>query len=151
MRSNVIPNAYVSSERVLIVDVDGTLALRGERDPYDLTTCDADRPNVPVIEAVKSFWHTRTWDYVVVSGRQEIAREATAGWLKRHGLWYASGLLMRRNRDGRPDEVVKRELFETHIKPLWGEFLVLDDRDKVVKMWREELNLPCFQVAYGDH
>jgi putative SOS response-associated peptidase YedK len=27
---------------------------------------------------------------------------------------------------------------------------VLDDRNSVVDMWRKELNLPTFQVNYGD-
>ena len=28
--------------------------------------------------------------------------------------------------------------------------VVFDDRDKVVRLWRDDLELPCFQVAWGD-
>lgn len=27
---------------------------------------------------------------------------------------------------------------------------ILDDRNQVVDLWRNELNLPCLQVYYGD-
>jgi hypothetical protein len=27
---------------------------------------------------------------------------------------------------------------------------VFEDRDQVVRLWRDELDLPCFQVAWGD-
>jgi hypothetical protein len=47
-----------------------------------------------------------------------------------------------------PDEILKKEMLDTFVN-IDDVFLVVDDRDKVVKMWREE-GLTCFQVAEGD-
>lgn len=58
-------------------------------------------------------------------------------------------LLMRNKRDFRPDEVIKKEIFEKEIDPKYNVICVFDDRDKVVKMWRD-LGILCNQVYYGD-
>lgn len=44
----------------------------------------------------------------------------------------------------------KKELFEAHIARKFYIEFVLDDRDQVVDLWRNELGLTCFQVNYGD-
>jgi hypothetical protein len=58
-------------------------------------------------------------------------------------------LFMRKTGDIRSDDIVKREIYETHIKPEWNVVCVLDDRQRVVDMWRE-IGLTCLQVDYGD-
>ena len=59
-------------------------------------------------------------------------------------------MLMRAEGDFRPDEQVKRELYETRVLPAFGHATyVLDDRDKVVRMWRS-LGLTVLQVADGN-
>jgi hypothetical protein len=55
---------------------------------------------------------------------------------------------MRPSNDSRKDEVVKEELYRTHIEKRFNVRFVLDDRDRVVKLWRR-LGLPCLQVADG--
>lgn len=45
---------------------------------------------------------------------------------------------------------MKRELYETFVEGKYNVRLVLDDRNQVVDMWRDELGLTCFQVAPGD-
>jgi hypothetical protein len=57
---------------------------------------------------------------------------------------------MRRAGDRRKDTVVKREIYERHIAGHYTVRVVFDDRDQVVRLWRDELNLPCFQVAWGN-
>jgi hypothetical protein len=58
-------------------------------------------------------------------------------------------LLMRPEGDHRSDEVVKKEIWEKKIKPWYDVVAVFDDRDRVVKMWRDE-GLLCVQSYYGD-
>lgn len=48
------------------------------------------------------------------------------------------------------DRLIKRQMFEDVIRGTYYCDFVLDDRDKVVRMWREELGLTCLQVNYGD-
>jgi hypothetical protein len=58
-------------------------------------------------------------------------------------------LHMRAHGDNRPDHVVKRELYRRRIKSRYKVTAVLDDRMKVVRMWRG-LGLTVLQVADGD-
>jgi hypothetical protein len=47
-----------------------------------------------------------------------------------------------------PDEILKKHMLDKFVN-IDEVFLVVDDRDKVVKMWRD-LGLNTFQVAPGD-
>lgn len=137
--------------KAILCDLDGTLALCHEgRDIYDATTCDLDHLNIPVAEIVKAFWYT--CEVVFVSGRQEKFREPTEKFIQEHLPQFKNKsykLLMRKTGDVRPDEIVKKEIYDGEIAPNYDVFFVLDDRNKVVKMWRE-LGLTCLQVAEGN-
>lgn len=136
-----------STPSAIICDLDGTLALHNDRSPYDLSRCGEDSVNRPIeliLEGVKRQGVT----VLFVSGRDESGRKATSDWLIKNG-WEDHLLYMRSAGDNRKDSIVKRELFDTYIRNTWNVRFVLDDRDQVVKMWRE-LGLTCLQVAYGD-
>jgi hypothetical protein len=45
--------------------------------------------------------------------------------------------------------VVKGELFDAHVRHRFNVRVSLDDRDRVVALWRR-LGLPTWQVNYGD-
>lgn len=140
--------------KIVIVDVDGTLALRvgpRARGPYDWGRVGEDEPNLPVIamvEALAAAGHR----IVFLSGRESVpgCYEDTFAWLERHvAIGGPIELYMRAEGDHRRDTVVKREMFHAHLAD--REVLcVVDDRDQVVRMWRRELGLPCFQVAEGN-
>jgi hypothetical protein len=130
-----------------LVDVDGTLALMQGRGPYEWHRVGEDAPNPPVVELVRSLRAAGN-AIVVVSGRDGVARRATQAWLARHEIPH-DALLMRAERDNRRDSIVKREIFDRVIRRRWQVRGVLDDRDQVVRMWRD-LGLTCAQVAPGD-
>ena len=134
-------------DNVIIVDIDGTIALKGNRDPYDLTSVSQDKPNATIIELTKLLDDSTNCQLVFVSGRNEVCRTETTEWLEKYGFRYPI-LFMRKSNDFRADEIVKKEIYETEIFParVW---FVLDDRNRTVKMWRE-LGLTCLQVANGD-
>ncbi|MDI1459697.1 AAA family ATPase [Catellatospora sp. KI3] len=137
----------VGMPRAILVDLDGTVALMGARSPYDHTRVHLDLPNQPVIDAVRAL-HAAGHTVVYCSGRVDACREATAAWLDEHvGVPYAA-LHMRRTGDQRKDSVVKQEIFERELRDNWHVVAVLDDRNQVVRMWRE-LGLTVFQVADG--
>ena len=130
---------------VIIVDIDGTIALKGNRDPYDYALVAEDKPNKKVISVVMQL---ENWnDVVFVSGRSEICRNDTVRWLAQIGFEQPE-LYMRELNDYRSDEIVKKEIYAKRIFPR-NVLCVFDDRNKVVKMWRE-LGLTCLQVADGD-
>ncbi len=56
---------------------------------------------------------------------------------------------MRKTDDFRPDEDVKKEIYNENIKNKFNVLYVFDDRNSVVNIWRNE-GLTCLQVANGD-
>ena len=132
---------------VIIVDIDGTIALKGNRDPYDFDSVSQDKPNTPIVQLVKHLFDSTYSELVFVSGRSEVCRKETVKWLNQQGFSYPI-LFMRKSDDFRSDETVKQEIYETHIFPAQVDY-VFDDRNKVVKMWRD-LGFTCLQVAEGD-
>lgn len=78
-------------------------------------------------------------------------RELTTKWLDEN-FKYCKGsweLIMRSKGDHRSDAEVKKEVYDKYIKDKYNVMCVFEDRDKVVKMWRDE-GLLCNQVYYGD-
>lgn len=133
----------------IIVDIDGTLAHipEGGRSPYDGTRVHEDIFDETVASVVARY---REWGgYVILmSGRKEEYREVTEKWLGHHRFDY-DGLYMRADGDERNDAIVKDELFEKHIAGNFNVDFVLDDRNRVVDMWRAK-GLKCLQVAEGN-
>jgi predicted kinase len=137
-----------SLPKAIICDLDGTLCLMNGRSPFDASTCDQDLPNMPVLNMVKQY-HALGYAIILASGREDLYMSQTKTWLDNHGVKYDM-LLMRKSGDFRKDAIIKREIFEQHIEGKYFVELVLDDRNQVVELWRKDLQLPCFQVFYGD-
>lgn len=145
-----------------ICDIDGTIALKGDRDPFDETRVHEDRPNPIVIEQVNEKI-LLGYQPIFLSGRTEGCYGDTMKWLRQNIQYDEPGvvndcglvekpfrLIMRPSGDHRKDWIVKKELFDKYIRNEYNVRFVLDDRQQVVDMWREVLGLTCFQVAPGD-
>ncbi len=146
----VEPAPYVPDPALpsaVMCDIDGTLALTGDRGPYDFTRCGLDVLNPSVRDALLAFRQTHGDTLVLLSGRSEEFREQTEEWLKRHGVPYDE-LWMRPAEDQRRDDLVKAELFDAHVRERFAVRVSLDDRDRVVELWRR-MGLPTWQVNYG--
>jgi predicted kinase len=134
--------------KAIICDLDGTLALMNGRNPFDAAQCENDLLNEPVANVLKTF-QGLGHKILLLSGRKDEHKPQTINWLEKHGIVYDM-LEMRQTSDGRKDSIVKRELFDAHILGKYYVEFVLDDRNQVVDLWRNDLGLTCFQVAYGD-
>ena len=135
--------------KAIICDIDGTLALHNGRDPYDMVKCESDLCNESVREIVEQF-STRGRHILFVSGREEKYRDLTASWIGNNLAGLTDfHLFMRSTDDKRKDDIVKREIYERDIVPRWQIQFVIDDRQRVVDMWRS-LGLVCLQCDYGD-
>ncbi|WP_234327723.1 AAA family ATPase [Streptomyces sp. NRRL F-2664] len=132
----------------VMCDIDGTLALTGDRGPYDFTRCELDLLNASVRHALDAFRRADGDVVVLLSGRSEEYRPQTEAWLRRHQVPYDE-LWMRAAGDTRRDDVVKAELFDAHVRHRYAVRVSLDDRDRVVAVWRR-MGLPTWQVNYGD-
>jgi len=140
---------------VLVVDVDGTVADMGKgqpgrRSPFDWDRVGEDTPIQPVIDLVAAL-RGSVDDVIWMSGRDRSCRTATREWLAQHAgfIRQVDLLYMRPEGDNRSDDVVKKELYEQHIADRFTVRWVIDDRNKVVAMWRS-LGLTVLQVADGD-
>ncbi|MFI0977372.1 RNA ligase [Streptomyces sp. NPDC021093] len=131
----------------VMCDIDGTLALTGNRGPFDFTRCGLDVLNPSVRDALLAFRQAHGDKLVLLSGRGEEFREQTEEWLKRHDVPYDE-LWMRPAKDQRRDDIVKAELFDAHVRERYAVRVSLDDRDRVVELWRR-MGLPTWQVNYG--
>ncbi|MDR1455086.1 MAG: AAA family ATPase [Tannerella sp.] len=132
----------------IICDLDGTLALLGNRNPYDASKSDNDYLNEAVASVLKAF-SANGYHILLLSGREEIFRDPTVRFLEKFAVPYQQ-LWMRKAKDYRRDAIIKREIFDLEISGKYHIEFVLDDRDQVVEMWRRELHLNCFQVNYGN-
>jgi predicted kinase len=135
----------------VIVDIDGTLAIKGDRDIYDYSLVGLDTPNKPVVEVIKSLAQAN-YRIIYMSGRDGSAFTETLLWLKTHVHTTKEDpqLFMRKASDKRPDWIVKYELFTENIAGKYHILAVFDDRDQVVNLWRNRLQLPTLQVAEGN-
>ena len=123
-----------------------------------------DEPNEPVIELAQML-KDKGYKIFIFSGRNDRMYERTVEWLEWNDVPYDL-LVMRPDKfqgktwpvaEGNPatpdmrympDEILKKKMLDTFLD-INDVYLVVDDRDKVVKMWRE-LGLPTWQVAEGN-
>lgn len=151
----VPPETYVPMEdkpEAILVDVDGTLAEMhkgepGKRYPYDWKRVGEDDVHYIIADLVRMY-DAEGVKIIIMSGRNSVCRKETEDWLEFHEIPYED-LFMRGLNDNRRDSIVKRELFEDHIKDNYNVLFVLDDRDQVVREWRK-MGLRVLQVAEGD-
>ena len=135
-------------ENAIICDIDGTLADLGKRHPFDFGNVDKDSVKHATAELVRIL-HRAGYVIILFSGRDDSAKAMTTAWLEANEVPFDQ-LHMRRTGDRRKDSIVKRQMYEKTVQGKYDVLFVLDDRNQVVDMWRKELNLPCFQVDYGD-
>lgn len=143
--------------RCYIFDIDGTIADLSHRLPHiQKSPKDWDSffaavaDDTPIVHTIKLAIDVALAGATVVyvSGRSDQCREATEAWLRRHALPEGK-VYMRKAGDHRPDHQIKVELLEQLRSEGHRPVMAFDDRNAVVKMWRE-LGIPCAQVADGD-
>jgi predicted kinase len=137
----VTPDYIEGLTDVIMVDLDGTLALFGNKNAYD-RDFENDKLNYAVAEIIKNK------NIILVSGRKEKFRNQTLQFLNFYNIKFLE-LFMRKDNDDRKDSIVKKEIYDNEIVGKYNILFVLDDRDQVVKLWRS-LGLTCLQVADGD-
>lgn len=132
----------------IIVDIDGTIAKMGDRSPFDYTKVHLDKPHWDVIELIDMVKSVGKYKVIVCSWRKDDCKEETIKWLDDAGFYYDE-LHMRKSWDNRKDSHIKYEILVNKITPKYYVEYVFDDRNQVVKMYRE-CWLRVLQVADGD-
>jgi len=133
----------------IIVDVDGTLADKGRRNPFAWDKVSEDIPKKETISMVNSYAEHNDVSLIIFTGRDGCCYEDTRQWLIDNGVKY-DAIFIRPEGNCEKDSVIKKRIFEENIRGKYYVDFVVDDRDQVVEMWRKELGLQCYQVDYGD-
>ena len=121
----------------IICDLDGSLCIKGDRDIYDESKIYLDTVNKPILEILKGLAPKTT--IIFCSGRTDSCYAKTDEWLWQNVMDKVScnfHLLMRKTGDKRGDEIIKKEIYNNEIKDKFNIKFVIDDRLKVVRMWR---------------
>ena len=123
-----------------------------------------DKPVHAIINLVQMYYHD-DYKVVIFSGRNDRSWKETKDWLKTHNVPHDL-LVMRPDKfksksspvaDGNPatgdmrfmpDEILKKKMLDEFVD-IDDVLFVVDDRNKVVEMWRE-LGLVVLQPAPGD-
>lgn len=147
--SKKIVNSPSKKRRCVICDIDGTLAHNyGGRNIYDLTRVKEDTPDplvCAVLDGLDSTFGIDYLDIIIVSGREDNCRKETEEWLYHNMIPYKA-LYMRKSGDKRDDAIVKEEIYKEFIEPEYCVLGVIDDRNKVVRMW-EKLGVKVMKVG----
>ena len=149
-------------KNTIIFDLDGTLALIDKRREvstqangkldwtkfFDPANIKLDKPNPPVVKTAQLFAE-QGFNIVILSGRSNKTETATRSWLSKNKVPF-NKLIMRDSETNHftPDWVLKKNMLDENLD-INDVFLVVDDRDRVVKLWRS-LGLTTFQVAEGN-
>lgn len=159
----------------IVFDIDGTLAnlkhrrhfISGAKKNYDafFDAMEDDTPIASVCTLAEMLgmldmhsrhadFETDTVDFAVFicSGRPDSHRRQTEDWLVKHVphlMLMAEAVLMREAGDHRSDVVVKREMLAGIRGQGYEPLFVVDDRQRVVDMWREE-GITCLQCDASD-
>ncbi len=148
----------MSSKKIIIFDIDGTLANIEHRRAYVRTkpknwpafnrAMVNDTPYQDIVWLYKTLQKQEDTVMLIASGRGEEERHVTTTWLSAYGIVFKQ-LYMRPANDSRQDNIIKEEILE-QIRVEYGEpFMVVDDRNQVVDMWRTN-GVRCLQCAPGD-
>lgn len=135
-RKKYIPDH--SKPKVILVDIDGTIADKGIRSPFDWSKVSGDRPRQFTIDLLKAYTSYYSYDELIfVSGRDSVCRHETLTWVARNMNIpiYNIHLYMRKEGDFRKDTIVKEEIFWDEIANQYDVVAVFDDRPCVVEMW----------------
>jgi phosphoglycolate phosphatase-like HAD superfamily hydrolase len=168
----------MTKPKAIIFDIDGTLAnvdhrrhfVDGTHGKKDFNkfyeVMDDDGVHWDIVELLHMY-HLRDYKIIICTGRPEEYRKVTELWL--HGLvafaiidtysdeaksnispekGYHKLLMRPDDRRHEPDYLIKQDMLN-ELRKDYDIKLAIDDRDQVVKMWREN-GIRCLQVAEGD-
>lgn len=133
-------NKDISKPYCYVFDIDGTLAEKGDRSPYDWKEVGKDTPIENIVDILNDINSNNEWQVFspiyICTGRDEVCRKETIGWLDENV--YNSQhftVLMRSENDNRPDWIVKQEMLKEINKTNYVEAW-FDDRMQVTRHLR---------------
>ena len=153
-----------TNDKWVIFDLDGTLANIDARRKlatkpngkidwdifFDPANIKLDQPNHAVIKMAQILAESGHM-IAIFSGRSKGTQLTTKSWLVKHNVPFHVIKMRPTGKDWmfKPDDQLKQNWLDDLFPDKSNIVCVFDDRDKVVKMWRNN-DLTCMQVAPGD-
>lgn len=144
--------------KTVLFDIDGTLAdiehrrsfLRRNSPDWKQFNAEmgSDTPNQPIVQLYLVLWESSKYNIELVTGRNEEFRKITENWLVWNEIPF-NKIHMRKDKDNRPDHIIKKEILDELLKSGYEIEFVVDDRQQVVDMWRAN-GIVCLQCDVGD-
>ena len=137
-------------QKAIIVDLDGTLSIMGNRSPYDASRCDElDVPYEPMLQLLLASYEMGC-RVVFITGRPEKYRDATVRFIEKYCVIDSKviefELYMRSDNDQRKDDDVKSDLYDKFVMTKYDVIMCYDDRTHIIDMWQKK-GLSTYCVA----
>jgi len=124
-----VPNTEL--EKAVQIDLDGNLAIfRDSKNPYKRDFIN-DELNINLNEILMNL----PFKKIILSGRSDEFKQETLLWLEKNKVEY-DDIFMRKAGDVRSDVIVKREMFDKHMRNTYNVIGVFDDRLRIVRLWQ---------------
>jgi len=148
--------------KALVIDIDGTLSNIEHRRHYVMnkptkwkgtkmwrefnSSMHLDTVNPWCLEIIERF--KKDYSVILCTGRMTEFMKVTVKWLTDNQIHFTH-LYMREDGDYRGDDIVKEEILKEKILPQYDILFTVDDRQRVVDMWRKN-GLTCLQCDEGN-
>lgn len=133
-------------ESCYVFDIDGTLAHTDGRSPFDFYKVGLDLYDWPVGNIADALNKNQN-SIIIATGREDVCEKETENWLKEFGIKY-SKMYMRKEKDFRPDWLVKQEMAQNICKD-YNIVAWIDDRLQVTRHLRM-LGIKVLNVSHGN-
>lgn len=139
------PKANLDLDKCIICDLDGTLALYGNKNPYK-RDFENDIINSPVLYILQN----SNLPIIFLSGRSSEFENETKEFIKRAIGHRHYELYMRDENDYRRDSILKTELFLNKVNDRYTPLFVIDDRLQVIEETWNKLGIFVLNVNQGN-
>lgn len=133
-------------ESCYVFDIDGTLAHTNGRSPFDFHKVGSDLYDWSIGNIADALNRDQN-SIIIATGRESICKKETENWLKEFGIEY-NQIYMRKEKDFRPDWLVKQEMAQEICKN-YNIVAWIDDRLQVTRHLRM-LGIKVLNVDHGN-
>ena len=137
-------------KKAVIFDIDGVLAEKSpKRDYREYDKVHLDNPIIHLFNIIEYYMDCKGYKVIFITGRKELCRELTEKWIikffnKNADLSKLSNfddnftLFMRGDKDHRKAVVLKKEIYDNHIKGKYDVVSCFDDDPEICEMYKKE-------------
>ena len=122
----------MTKPKCVVFDVDGTLAERVGRSPFDWLKVDTDTCNEYVANIMRYYINDPTYRVFVCTGRDGVSKDLTVNWLFENNLNGFDQIYTRPEDNYEKDYVIKQRMWE-HIANSYYIECLFDDRSQVIE------------------